>query len=92
MTTKFTDVDQLSVGVLYEMQADHDWRSRVPWFYEAAEKSMSLDRPKDGTYVVYLGRHPSQSEGIFYYRFLSSEGKMFRVYNSDFIYGLKEPQ
>lgn len=91
MSTYISDVDQLSVGDLYEMQVS-DWRSRVPWFVESTADTMAIDRPKDGTYVVYLGKHPAVTEGMFYYRFLSHEGKMYRVYNIDFVYGLKETQ
>ena len=90
-TQKFTDVDQLSLGFLYELNQENDWRSRVPWFAESGH-TMAVDRPKDGTYVVYLGKHPSASEGIFYYSLLSSDGKKYRVYNTDFVYGLRETQ
>jgi len=31
MSNRITDIDQLSVGSLYEM-AVNDWRARVPWF------------------------------------------------------------
>lgn len=31
MRNSITDIDQLSIGGLYEM-AVNDWRARVPWF------------------------------------------------------------
>lgn len=88
MSNRITDIDQLSVGTLYEM-AVNDWRGRVPWF-EYSDDLSSADRPEDGSYVVYLGEYPYGS--ICSYSFLSSEGKLYRVYNTEFVYGLKETQ
>jgi len=88
MIAQFTHVDQLSIGGLYEMVVN-DWRARVPWF-EYSEDLRTADRPKNGSYVVYLGESPYGS--IRNYSFLSSEGKFYRVYNTDFVYGLKETQ
>jgi len=90
-TQKFTDVDQLSVGDLYEMQ-ESDWRSRVPWFAEYSDDIRATDRPKDGSFVVYLGESMNGRPICRCYSFLSSEGKKYRVYNTDFVYGLKEAQ
>ena len=89
MDKYFTDVTQLSIGNLYEMEVK-DYRSRIPWF--EGSQQQAADRPDNGSHVVYLGRHPSFSEGVFYHRFLSSDGRLYRVYNTDFVYGLKETQ
>ena len=80
---------QLEIGKMYEVSCN-DYRSLVPWF-EAHDMKTSAKRPKNGTYVVYLGRQREEdSYSLFYYSILSSEGKLYRIYNSDFVYGLKK--
>jgi hypothetical protein len=92
MSKRITDITELCIGSLYEM-AVNDYRGRVAWF-EYSDDLRSADRPEDGSYVVYLGESPWETpyRAIRCYSFLSSEGKMYRVYNTDFIYGLKETQ
>lgn len=89
MISQFTHVDQLSVGSLYEMAVNNNTQCWVAWF-EYSDDTRAADRPEDGSYVVYLG--DSMRGPIRCYSFLSSEGKMYRVYNTDFVYGLKEKQ
>ena len=80
-------IKELMVGELYEMNVT-DMRSLVPWFF-VEDRERSADRPRNGSYVVYLGEELKE---IREYRFLSSEGKMYSVYNTDFIYGLKRAE
>lgn len=75
----------LTIGKLYEIQIN-DWRGRIPWFEYSVDRTTS--RPKEGSYVVYLGESPHG--GIPSYSFLSSDGKMCRVYNTNFVHGIKE--
>lgn len=89
MNLYLEDVKELSVGELYEMSV-YDVRGLAEW-YENHDRERYVPRPVNGTYVVYLG-----SKGRYdldrhmpYYIMLSSEGKMYRVYNTDFVYGLK---
>ena len=83
-------IKELMVGELYEMNVT-DIRSLVPWFL-LEDTSRSADRPPNGSYVVYLGEEPGRVASQPKYRFLSSEGKMYCVYNTDFIYGLKRTE
>lgn len=77
----------LQVGDLYEMDVESNpCLSRVPWF-DSPTASVSADRPKDGTYVVYMGK--GKVESYTHHKFLSSEGLMYYVFNTSFVHGLK---
>ena len=91
MSNNITHVDQLSVGSLYEMAVNNNTQCWVAWF-EYSDDIRATDRPKDGSFVVYLGESMNGRPICRCYSFLSSEGKMYRVYNTDFVYGLKEAQ
>ena len=78
-------IKELMVGELYEMNVT-DMRGLVPWFL-VGDTDRSANRPHNGSYVVYLGEEPGRDYSK--YRFLSSEGKMYYVYNTDFLFGLK---
>ena len=85
MNLYLQDVKELSVGEMYEMSVG-DMRAWVGWF-ETHDLVRCANRPANGTIVVYLGK--GKEHHTFYHSMLSSEGKMYRVYNTDFIYGLK---
>jgi len=81
------NVQDLTLGSLYELDATSQ-QARVPWFKDNNRTDHNcVTPPANGTYVVYLG-YAEQS--FTYYRLLSSDGNTYRIYNTNFVHGLKE--
>lgn len=81
-------VQDLTLGGLYELDAT-SWQARVPWFADKNRTEHNeVTPPANGTYIVYLGKYAEPR--ITYYRLLSSDGNTYRVYNTNFVHGLKE--
>ena len=89
MNLYLENIKELSVGELYEMSVN-DMRGLVEW-YENHDRERYVPRPDNGTYVVYLGSKGRYASTPYmpYHIMLSGEGKMYRVYNTDFVYGLR---
>jgi hypothetical protein len=82
------NVQDLTLGSLYELDVT-SWQARVPWFDDKNRTDHNcVTPPANGTYVVYLGKYAEHD--IPYYRLLSSDGNMYRTYNTNFVHGLKE--
>ena len=82
------NVQDLTLGSLYELDVT-SWQARVPWFNDKNRTDHNcVTPPANGTYVVYLGKYAEHD--IPYYRLLSSDGNMYRTYNTNFVHGLKE--
>ena len=82
------NVQELTLGSLYELDVT-SWQASVAWFDDKNRTGYNcVTPPANGTYVVYLGEYAEYD--ISYYRLLSSDGNMYRTYNTNFVHGLKE--
>lgn len=82
------NVQELTLGSLYEYDVT-SWQASVAWFDDKNRTGYNcVTPPANGTYVVYLGEYAEYD--ISYYRLLSSDGNMYRTYNTNFVHGLKE--
>jgi hypothetical protein len=82
----YTAVD-LKLGSLYLWSpAPKDVRTWVAFFH-VSDLSRSVNRPKENTVIMYLGRE--YTGNLDAYMLLIGDQK-YAVYNDDFRYGLKE--
>lgn len=76
---------ELTLGSLYELDVT-SWQARVPWFDDKNRTDHNcVIPPVNGTYIGKYAEHD-----IPYYRLLSSDGNMYRIYHTNFVHGLKE--